>query len=200
MNPYGAEYWSARDLAPLLGYKNRERVPELIEHAKAACRNAGEEVDDPIRASSKMITIGQGGQREVEDFYLSRHGAYLFAMNGDPREPGIAAAQAYFAFQTRRMQQWDALRERIGERVERRDQLADSNTALHPRLPDHPGRRPERRETLRGRSSSNGLRGLHADVSPRRLAQTSRPDVSPCSRGEGSPRANLQKVGQASSA
>lgn len=113
VNPYGAEYWSVRDLAPLLGYKNWERVPDLVERAKAACENMDQTVEDHFRGASKMVTIGSHAQREVDDYVLSRFGWYLFAMNGDPRKPEIAAAQAYFIVQTRRMERWDELRETL---------------------------------------------------------------------------------------
>jgi DNA-damage-inducible protein D len=131
VNPYGTEYWSARELMPLLGYKNWERVPELMERAKAACMNAGQEVEDHVRGSSKMITVGKGAQREIEDFYLSRFGCYLAAMNGDPRKPEIAAAQTYFAVQTRRAERWDELREAVDERVHLREELGEANKRLN---------------------------------------------------------------------
>jgi DNA-damage-inducible protein D len=123
VNPYGEEYWSARELAPLLGYARWERVPELIDRAEAACTNAGEVTEHHFRGASKMIPTGKGAQREVEDYFLSRFGAYLFAINGDPRKAEVATAQAYFAVQTRRAEQWDAMREALDERVHQRQQL-----------------------------------------------------------------------------
>ena len=131
VNPYGEEYWSARELAPLLGYKNWERVPEMIERAKAACQNAGQTVEDHIRGASKMIALGKGGQREVPDYLLSRFGCYLVAMNGDPRKPEVAAAQTYFVHQTQRMEQWGEMREQLAERVEMRQQLTDATKRLN---------------------------------------------------------------------
>lgn len=127
INPYGQEFWSMRELAPLLGYDRWDRVPALIERAKAACRNMGETEGDHFRTSSKMVAIGSGAQRETEDYFLSRFGCYLVAMNGDPRKAEIAAAQGYFAIQTRRMERWDELREQLGERVHLRMQLTDAN-------------------------------------------------------------------------
>ena len=131
ITPYGAEYWSARELAPLLGYDRWERFEDTIERAKAACLNMNQEVEDHLRKGSKMVPIGSNAQREVVDYFLSRFGAYLAAMNGDPRKPEIAAAQAYFAVQTRRAEQWDVLREEQKERARLRLRLADSNKRLN---------------------------------------------------------------------
>jgi len=131
VNPYGEEYWSARELAPLLGYARWEHVPDLIDRASAACTNAGEDAQDHIRGATKMVKIGSRTEREVEDYFLSRFGAYLFAMNGDPRKPEVAAAQAYFAVQTRRAEQWDAMRDALDERVHQRQQLTEANKRLN---------------------------------------------------------------------
>src|SRR5215831_16092082 len=109
ISPYGAEYWSARDLYPLLGYDTWRRFETAIERAKMACTNLGEEVADHFAGAVKVIQAGKGAQMEVSDYALSRFGCYLSAMNGDPRKPEIAQAQGYFAVQTRRMEQWDEL-------------------------------------------------------------------------------------------
>lgn len=131
ISPYGAEYWSARDLYPILGYDTWRRFETAIERAKIACANMSEEVSDHFAGSVKMIPTGKGAQREVDDYALSRFGCYLTAMNGDPRKPEIAAAQGYFTVQTRRMEQWDALRMAVEERAERRLQLTDANKRLN---------------------------------------------------------------------
>ncbi|HEY7341319.1 MAG TPA: DNA damage-inducible protein D [Ktedonobacterales bacterium] len=131
ISPYGVEYWSARDLYPLLGYDTWRRFETAIERAKIACMNMGEEVADHFAGAVKVIQAGKGAQMEVSDYALSRFGSYLTAMNGDPRKPEIANAQGYFAVQTRRMEQWDELREALAERVERRQQLSESNKRLN---------------------------------------------------------------------
>lgn len=90
------ERWSARDLMSQLGYGRWENFAEAIDRAKSAALAQGYQADDLFRAATK-----RGAGRPAEDFHLSRFAAYLVAMNGDPRKPEIAAAQAYFAIKTR---------------------------------------------------------------------------------------------------
>ncbi|MGA7326504.1 MAG: BRO family protein [Rhodomicrobium sp.] len=100
----GAECWSARTLASLLGYKRWENFETAISRAMVSCANVGEEVSDHFREVTKMVQIGSGASREQKDFELTRFASWLIAMNGDPSKHEIAAAQTYFAVQTRRQQ------------------------------------------------------------------------------------------------
>jgi len=100
----GREYWSARDLQPLLGYERWERFADAIDRAMASCQANGHEPSDHFRRAGKMVPIGSGATREVTDYHLTRFGCYLVAMNGDPRKPEIARAQAYFAIKTRQQE------------------------------------------------------------------------------------------------
>lgn len=95
--------WSARHLAARFGYARWSDVRDGIGRAKAAIDNTGGEgaAQDHIEAGLTMIATGKGARREVEDFRLTRYGAYMWAMNGDPRKREIAAAQTYFAVKTR---------------------------------------------------------------------------------------------------
>jgi len=91
------EYWTGRDLMPLLGYEQWRRFEDTIERAIAAAANAGHDVDQAFCRSRQEATGGRPGY----DFRLTRYAAYLVAMNGDPRKQEIAAAQTYFAVKTR---------------------------------------------------------------------------------------------------
>lgn len=97
----GREWWSARELQPLLGYTEWRKFCEAITRARASGRNAGHDMSRHIVGAAKMVGIGSGAQRAVEDHHLSRLACYLIAMNGDPRKPQVAAAQTYFAVRTR---------------------------------------------------------------------------------------------------
>jgi DNA-damage-inducible protein D len=118
-NEHGAEYWSARDLQPLLGYSQWRRFEQAITRAQESCTQSGNEAGHHFAGAGKMIPLGKGGTREVEDFHLSRFACYLIAQNGDPRKPEIAQAQQYFAIQTRRQELGDQLASDL-ERLEMR--------------------------------------------------------------------------------
>lgn len=95
------EFWSARDLMPMLGYASWDRVSDVIERAMLAVNNSGMQAPDHIRGASKMIELGKGARRSVIDYHLTRFGAYMVAMNGDVRKHAVAEAQTYFAVKTR---------------------------------------------------------------------------------------------------
>ncbi|MGH2496982.1 MAG: DNA damage-inducible protein D [Ktedonobacteraceae bacterium] len=100
-NPYGQEYWSARDLAPLLGYIQWRNFELAIKKAMIACSATDNLVEQHFADASKSSPMPHGGMREVKDYNLSRFACYLVAQNGDSRKPEIAAAQVYFAVSTR---------------------------------------------------------------------------------------------------
>ena len=97
VRPDGTEYWSARDLMPLLGYDKWERFADAIERAAYAIRNVGM---DPNTQASRLREPSGATRQLREDVHLTRYGAYMVAMNGDARKPAISAAQSYFAVQT----------------------------------------------------------------------------------------------------
>ena len=106
-NDYEAEYWSARDLQSLLGYGQWRRFEDAIKRAITSCEQSGNDSSHHFAGAGKMIELGKGGVREVEDYQLSRFACYLIAQNGDPRKPEIATAQKYFAVQARRQELTD---------------------------------------------------------------------------------------------
>lgn len=97
----GSEIWSGRDLQSPAGYTRWQRFAEVIERAKLSAKNAGHDVDTAFVQVTKVTNAGKLGDLEYADYELSRFACYLVFMNGDPRKPEIAAAQSYFAVQTR---------------------------------------------------------------------------------------------------
>ena len=94
--PDGSDFWSARDLQPLMGYPRWNEFQTPIKRAKQAAANQDMDVNNLFRGSAE-----KSGGRPREDFELARAACYLVAMNGDPNKPEVAAAQAYFAIRTR---------------------------------------------------------------------------------------------------
>ena len=129
VNEHGAEFWSARELQPLLGYSQWRRFDDAVKRAMISCQQSGNEPNYHFAGAGKMIEVGKGGQRDVEDYHLSRFACYLIAQNGDPRKPEIAEAQKYFAIQTRRQEVSDALVADM-ERLEIRKQTSEEFKAL----------------------------------------------------------------------
>lgn len=105
----GLGYWSARDLMPLLDYDRWERFEDAVARAEAAINNSDEAARDHIRGAAKMVTLGSGARRNIIDYHLTRYGAYMVAMNSDPRKSAVAAAQSYFAIKTREAETRPAL-------------------------------------------------------------------------------------------
>jgi len=129
VNEHGAEYWSARDLQPLLGYNHWRSFEKAITKAITSCQQSGNDPDHHFARARKPIVGGKGAVQEVGDFHLSRFACYLVAQNGDPRKPEIALAQKYFAIQTRRQELSDALQRDL-ERLELRKQTTEEFKAL----------------------------------------------------------------------
>lgn len=130
----GNEYWPARQLAPLLDYPQWRNFLPVLEKAREACNNSGQRVADHFADVRKMVDIGSGAQREVEDVRLSRYACYLTVQNGDPSKPVIANGQTYFALQTRRQELVDdrqfAQLSEDDKRLAIRNELATHNRHL----------------------------------------------------------------------
>ncbi len=105
----GAEYWSARDLAKVLGYKQYNKFTSVIMKAEVACENSGQAVEDHFTHLSEMIETGKGAKRRFDTVILSRYACYLIVQNSDPSKPIVALGQTYFAVQTRRQELADEL-------------------------------------------------------------------------------------------
>lgn len=100
----GSEYWLARELAPVLGYPQYRNFKAVIAKAQMACANSGVSVGDHFAEKRKMVGLGSGAQRSIEDMYLTRYACYLIVQNADPTKEIVALGQTYFAVQTRRQE------------------------------------------------------------------------------------------------
>jgi len=125
----GVEFWLARDIQHLLGYSKWENFLNVLSKAKIACEVSGHAVPDHFPDVRKMVELGSGSQREVDDIILTRYACYLIAQNGDPRKPEIAFAQTYFALQTRRAELIDQ-RLLEHERIRARKKLSETEKEL----------------------------------------------------------------------
>lgn len=132
VNEYGEEYWLARELQPVLEYAQWRRFSDAIERAKLACKNSGFAVEDHFADVGKMVDIGSGAERQIDDVMLSRYACYLIVMNGDPRKEVIAIGQSYFAVKTRQQELIDNY-EQMSEDQKRlaiRNEMKRHNIAL----------------------------------------------------------------------
>lgn len=125
----GVECWSARELQGLLGYSKWENFEKVIQKAKDACKNAGEEIAYHFPDIRKTIAMPKGAEKEIDDTLLTRYACYLIGQNGDSRKEEIAFAQNYFAVQTRRA---ELIEQRLleNERVKAREKLSITEKQL----------------------------------------------------------------------
>jgi DNA-damage-inducible protein D len=123
-------------MAPFLG--KWENFLNVISKAKIACEASGHNISDHFPDVRKMVALGSGSQREVEDIMLTRYASYLIAQNGDPKKQEIAFAQTYFAIQTRRA---ELIEQRLleAERITARKKLSDTETELSQVIYEHTG-------------------------------------------------------------
>ena len=119
VNEYGQEFWYARELQVALEYQRWDKFNNVLERAISACQESGNIVEDHFSHVGKMVNLGSGSHREVDDFMLSRYACYLIVMNGDPRKQVIALGQTYFAVKTRQQ-----------ELVENYDELSEEQKRL----------------------------------------------------------------------
>lgn len=132
VNEYGQEFWYARELQGVLEYTEWRNFSNAIDKAKDACKNSKNNVGDHFVDVNKSSPMPRGGQREVDDYMLSRYACYLIVQNGDPRKEVIAVGQTYFAVKTRQQElvdNYDQLSEEQ-KRLAIRNEIAEHNKSL----------------------------------------------------------------------
>ena len=132
INEYEQEFWYARDLMTVLQYTKWGNFKKVIEKAKESCKGSEINVSDHFADVGKMVELGSGSQREIEDIILSRYACYLIVQNADPRKKVVALGQTYFAVQTRKqelVEQFEELTE-DRKRLAIRNELKDHNKKL----------------------------------------------------------------------
>ena len=132
INEYGAEYWSARELMPLLGYQRWENFEKVIRKAIVSISNTQTDLNYWLLEVTKPIITGKGKTDYIKDYNLSRYACYVIAQNGDAKKAEIAAAQTYFAVQTRKqelLEQFEELTE-DQKRLAIRRELKSHNKSL----------------------------------------------------------------------
>ena len=169
INEDGQEFWYARELQHVLEYAQWRYMKETVERARLACENSGLNPEDHFAEVRKMVPIGSGAERAVEDYMLSRFACYLVVMNGDPRKEVIAVGQAYFAVKTRQQELIEKYEEMSEDqkRLAIRNEMKRHNIALADAAHDAGVIEPKdyaifQNKGYQGLYGGLGVKGIHA--------------------------------------
>lgn len=130
--PKGGDYWMARAIRPILGYADWDNFEGVVSKAMMACERSGQPANDHFLETTVMMEVGRGAKVRGRDYYVTRYGAYLIAMNGIPSKPQVASAQRYFAVQTR-LREIEQMAQTDEERLRLRQRLKEATKSLNSR-------------------------------------------------------------------
>jgi len=133
INEFGNEYWEARELQKILGYKEWRFFQAVIEKAQVACAQSNNQITDHFGVYSKIVKTGLSS-KNIIDYELSRYACYLIVQNGNPKHLNISLGQTYFAVQTRKQEINEIEYELLTEdekRFYRRTQTRSGNYSLN---------------------------------------------------------------------
>jgi len=131
----GNEFWMARQLAKVLQYADFRNFITVIEKAKEACENSGQQIDDHLGEFTEVVAVGSGATYNYPSYKLSRYACYLIVQNADPNKEIVALGQTYFAVQTRlqeirQMEEYNQLCTEDEKRLFLRNEMAKHNIQL----------------------------------------------------------------------
>lgn len=132
VNEYEEEFWYARELQIALEYKEWRNFKKVLDKATISCNNSENNSSDHFVEVNKMVNVGSGAEREIDDYELSRYACYLIVQNGDVRKKVIALGQTYFAVKTRQqelIENYDDLDEDL-KRLAIRNEMKEHNKSL----------------------------------------------------------------------
>ena len=129
----GNEFWEARELQYILGYKEWRYFSVVIEKAQIACSQSNNNINTHFGVYTKIVKVGPT-TKPIIDYKLSRYACYLIVQNSNPKYDNVALGQTYFAIQTRKQElnekQYNSLSE-DEKRLYRRKQTRDGNKVLY---------------------------------------------------------------------
>lgn len=133
IDEHGNEFWEARELQQILGYKEWRYFSAVIEKAQIACSQSNNNINSNFGVNTKIVPAGKT-TKPIIDYKLSRYACYLIVQNANPKYEAVALGQTYFAVQTRKMELTEEEYNKLTEdekRLYRRKQTKDGNKILY---------------------------------------------------------------------